>query len=285
MKAKNVFEKFEIFFAGSVIMKKNKKYTSYKWLKYVIMDFFGLRDICEVSATIHRFSINDAEKCLYEIKEDMKKGLENVYVIKLIYWEKFYKLPNYLLKNYNDWESCREDLLTREKNQFSEIWYCKNKFNKDMAFGRILFCLDESFLRLGKIQTEIVWGASARLIDDYPNLYVPFVSLTKNGFANEWVVKDAIYDERNLNNLMQEVENITRKIPIYYPEIRSIGEWLRDCGCKWLSLEFSNNAQGKFDFIDWDTDNDLFALKRWLEIAGDEVNDEKTRAISTCKGF
>ena len=47
------------------------------------MDYFGIRDISEVCTTIHRYLINDIEKCLYDVKEDMANNPGGVYVVKL----------------------------------------------------------------------------------------------------------------------------------------------------------------------------------------------------------
>jgi len=250
-------------------MEKIAAYTPNKWLKYDIMDFFGIRDICEVQATIHRFSIDSIEECMYEIKQDMVRNPEGVYVIKLVYLKKMYHLPNYLLTDFSDWEKCKANLETREMHRYSEIWYCRNEFKEDMKFGRFLFCLDELFPRMGKLQTEIVWGVSARMIEEYPKLNTPFISLTKDGLTSEWKIQDVLYAGRNQDDFMKDVEEIIRKIPVYYRQIRNIGEWLRDCGCTWMSLEFSSNVHGKFQIIDWDTDNDLNAIKKWRELKMD----------------
>ncbi len=247
-------------------MERLTKFTPNKWLKYDIMDYFGIRDIGEVCTTIHRYLINDIEKCLYDVKEDMVNNPGGVYVVKLIYVKIIYHLPNYLLVNLDDWEKCKADLAIREMKQFSEIWYCRNELTPNLAFGRILYCLDEFFPRKGAHQIEIVWGASARLIERYPELDIPFITLTKNGIVNEWDVQEVLYAGRSHDNLMQDVEGIVTKIPKYYSQIRDIGEWLRDCGCTWMSLEFSSAVFDKLHFIDWDTNNDLYAVEKWREL-------------------
>lgn len=254
------------------MMERLTKCTPNKWLKYDIMDYFGIRDISEVCTTIHRYLINDIEKCLYDVKEDMANNPGGVYVVKLVYVERIYRLPNYFLVNLDDWEKCRADLAIREMQQFSEIWYCRNELTLDLAFGRILFCLDELFPRRGASQVEIVWGASARLIERYPKLDIPFITLTKNGIVNEWDIQGVLYAGRDHDDLMQDVESIITKIPRYYRQIRDVGKWLRDCGCTWMSLEFSRAAYDKIHFIDWDTDNDLYAVKKWRELWMNRMN-------------
>lgn len=247
-------------------MERFTKYTPNKWLKYDIMDYFRIRDIKEVSTTIHRYLMSDIEKCLHEIREDMVKNPGYIYIIKLIYAEKIYCLPNYLLSNLDDWEKCRKELLIREKKNFSEIWYCRNELTSNLTFGRILFCLDELFPRKGPNKMEIVRGASARLIEKYPKLDVPFITLTKNGIANEWSIQDVLYAGCNHDCFMKDVYNIIIEVPRYYRQIRDIGEWLCDCGCTWMSLEFSSTGYDKFHFIDWDTDNDLYVIKKWRRL-------------------
>lgn len=247
-------------------MERFTEFTPNKWLKYDIMDYFGIRDIGEVCTTIHRYSISDTEKCLYDIKEDMAKKPGGVYVIKLVYVEKLYHLPNYLLINLSDWKKCKLELSIKNLQQFSEIWYCRNELAPGLIFGRILFCLDDFFPRRGANQLEIVWGASARLIEKYPKLDIPFITFTKNGIADGWKIQEVLYANRKYDSLMKDVESIITKIPRYYHQIRDIGEWMRDCGCTWMSLEFSSAINDKFHFIDWDTDNDLFAVKKWRKL-------------------
>lgn len=247
-------------------MEKIKKSTPNKWLKYDIMDFFGIRDISEVSTSIHRYSIKNSEECLYQVKDNMTKNPDCIYIIKLVYLEKVYQLPNYLLISFDDWKKCKADLTNKKLKQFSEIWYCRNVLNKSLLFGRMLFCLDELFPRGGVCQIEIVWGESARLIEEYPKLNTPFVRLTKSRSTNEWDISEVLYAGREHDELLKDVKNIITKIPRYYHQILNIGEWLRNCGCTWMSLEFSNTIYDKFHFIDWDTDNDLHAVKKWRKI-------------------
>lgn len=247
-------------------MERFTKLTPNKWLKYDIMNYFGIRDIGEVCTTIHRYSINDIEKCLYDVKEDMVKKPEGVYVIKLVYMKKIYHLPNYLLMNLSDWKKCKSELSIKTLQQFSEIWYCGNEHTPNLIFGRILFCLDDFFPRKGANQLEIVWGASARFIEKYPELDIPFITLTRNGIADEWTIQEILYANRGHDSLMKDVESITTKIPKYYHQICDIGEWLHDCGCTWMSLEFSGTIYDRLHFIDWDTDNDLFAVERWRRL-------------------
>lgn len=232
-----------------------------KWLKYEVLDYFGLRNIEEVQTTIHRFWIDEIDICLQNIMNSIKNE-GGVYVIKLVYPERIYRLPNYLLLNLEDLNICKEELKTKNLQQYSEIWYCKNDINENLAFGRILFHLDELFPRIGRMQTEIVWGASARLIEKYPNLNVPFIALEKEGLLNEWYIQKAIYAGCNHDKLISEAFDIVRKIPEYYLSIRNIGEWLYDCGCTCMSLEFSI-SYGKFHFIDWDTDDDNCVVEIW----------------------
>ena len=237
-----------------------------KWLKYEIMNHFQLRSILEVQSEIHRFPIDSYKDCLTEIWKDMQYSQDSVYVVKLVYKHRIYRLPNYLIHKPSDLDFCERNLATCTLSPFSEIWYCKNNRVGQLAFGRVLFSLDQFFPKMENILIEVVWGGSARLIEKSPAETIPYVSVTRNALSKDWCVQKLIPADREIDFIMDGVNRIVNKLPDYYRSIKEMGTWMRDCGCSYLALEFYSNQSDWIHFIDWDSDNDSIAISRWRDI-------------------
>ena len=41
-----------------------------------------------------------------------------------------------------------------------------------------------------------------------------------------------------------------------------MGEFVNECGCLSLCIEFSYTKEGKFTIIDWDSDNDMNVINK-----------------------
>ena len=122
-----------------------------KWIKHKMLTFWNLRDENDLKSTIHRYNIEEYEKCLQKIAEELGTLEGNcVYIIKLVYRNSVYKLPNFLIQSREELLICRDKLKNIEGKQFTEIWYCKNTTKKETIYGRVLFFLDELFPRIIK---------------------------------------------------------------------------------------------------------------------------------------
>lgn len=240
-----------------------------KWIKHKILTIWNLRDENDLKSTIHRYSINEYEKCLQKIDEELRSSGGNfVYIIKLVYRNSVYKLPNFLIHSREDLLTCRDKLKDVKKEQFIEIWYCKNITLKETIFGRVLFSLDELFPRIVKRKMEIVWGNSARLIEQYPNLECAFASVEIDGWEKNFRIVDVIQADKSKAEIQEAVVMLLDLLIIYQRRIIDFGKFVNECGCSSLCIEFLCENDRKFTIIDWDCDNDMKVINRISRGAG-----------------
>lgn len=239
------------------------KYVPPKWIKHKMLISWGLRDENDLKSTIHRYNIEEYEKCLQKIDEELKiSDGKFLYIIKLVYRNSVYKLPNFLIKSREDFLICKDKLKNIEKKQFIEIWYCKNTTKKEMIYGRVAFFLDELFPRIVRRKIEIVWGNSARMIEKYPNLECTFVSLETDGWGENFRLIDVIQADKSEIEIHEMIVVLLDLLCDYQSRIINFGKFINECGCSSLCIEFLYTNDGKFTIIDWDSDNDLKVINK-----------------------
>lgn len=234
-----------------------------KWIKHKMLTFWDLRDENDLKSTIHRYSIEEYDKCLQKIDDELSTSNGSfVYIIKLVYKNSVYKLPNFLIQNREDLLTCRDKLKNVKEKQFIEIWYCKNIAQKEMIYGRVLFSLDQLFPRMVTRKMEIVWGNSARMIERYPNLECTFVAVETDGWGKNFRIIDVIQADKSKTEILETLVMLLDLLSNYQSRIISFGKFISECGCSSLCIEFSYTNDGKFAIIDWDSDNDMEVINR-----------------------
>lgn len=240
-----------------------------KWIKHLMLTIWDLRNENDLKSTIHRYKIKEYEKCLQKIDEELStSGGNSIYIIKLVYRNSVYKLPNFLIQSPEDILTCRNKLKNVKENQFIEIWYCKNLTQKEMIYGRVLFSLDELFPRIVTRKMEIVWGNSARMIERYPNLECAFVTVETDGWGKNFRIVDVIQADKSKTEIQETLVMLFDLLDNYQSRIINFGKFINECGCSALCIEFSYTKDGKFTIIDWDSDNDMRAINRISQGAG-----------------
>lgn len=234
-----------------------------KWIKHKMLTFWNLRDENDLKSTIHRYNIEEYEKCLQKIAEELGTLEGNcVYIIKLVYRNSVYKLPNFLIRSREELLICRDKLKNIEGKQFTEIWYCKNTTKKETIYGRVLFSLDELFPRIIKRKMEIAWGNSARIIERYPNLECAFAAVETNGWGKDFRIIDIIQADKSKTEIEETLVMLLDLLSNYQSRIINFGKFISEYGCSVLCIEFSYTNDGKFTIIDWDSDNDMKAINK-----------------------
>lgn len=234
-----------------------------KWIKHEILTVWNLRDKGELNSMIHRYCIDEYEKCLQKIDKELSISTgEYVYIIKLVYRNSVYKLPNFLIQNRQDIINCRDKIENIKEKQFVEIWYCKNVLQKETVYGRMLLSLDELFPRIVTRKMEIVWGNSARMIERYPNLEYAFATVETEGWRKEFRIIDVIQADKSKVEIQEMIVTLLDLISNYQERIINFGKFIKECGCSLLCIEFLYIKDEKFTIIDWDSDNDMKVISR-----------------------
>lgn len=232
-----------------------------KWRKHLVLVNWRLRDEQHLKNSIRRYKITDYLTCLNDIERQLEMCPDKyVYIIKLVYREEFYKLPNIVIQSGKDLAETKKKLSEMNLTVFFEIWYCRNpKRNINTVFGRLL--IDNSVLYPSRcpVCIEMVWDSSARSIEKYPNMDCPFVAINRENWNSAVEVTEVISNGHNRNDLIFFAKKIASLLSVYTSRIREFGEYIFSCGCNHLSIEFSY-SNGELNFIDWDSDNDVRIL-------------------------
>lgn len=231
-----------------------------KWKKHLVLVNWKLRELEDLNNSIRRYAIDDYRMCIRDIDNDIKHQEDKyIYIIKLVYQQKFLKLPNIVI-------SCKADLCyalskieSYEISQFSEIWFCKNLCDNSTIFGRMLIDNGCLFPHCN-LHYDMVWGSSARIIEKYPWMDNPFVSYERSDWNESPHVTKLVARNMNSNSLIDESTRILMKLAGYRKEIINFAEYVFSVGCNSLCLEYSF-SKGELRFIDWDSDNDNNVLK------------------------
>ena len=233
-----------------------------KWKKHLTLVNWKLREREHLLRSINRYRIEDLEDCLGDIKKELaRESDECVFVIKLVYKDNYLKLPNIVISTGDDLENARDLLAVTNISKFDEIWYCKNRNKSDNAvFGRMLFGNNDLFPTRCPIRYEMVWGSSARIIEKYPLISNTFISYDSDSWNTPLVVDCLNCGERYEDEVLATSKKIIDRISKYTLEIIDFASFVFSCGCSNLCLEFSF-VDDDFSFIDWDSDDDMKAIR------------------------
>lgn len=171
-------------------------------------------------------------------------------------------IMDFMIRSREDIALCRDKLKNIKEKQVIEIWYCKNVLDREKVYGRMQFSLDELFPRIVVRRMEIVWGDSARMIERYPNLDCAFAAVEIAGWGKNFRVIDMIQADKSKTEIKEMIDMLLNILSNYQSRIINLGEFVNECGCLSLCIEFSYTKEGKFTIIDWDSDNDMNVINK-----------------------
>lgn len=236
---------------------------SQKWLKYCMLVSWKLREEKELLGTLHCYPFSEYKSCLRDIRKDMAYSEKTyTYIVKFVYPYLSYKLPNYIIENTTDLIQCRKKILNLLDSGFSEIWYCKNVNDDCNIWGRIRIDLNELFPRLVSQRIEMVWGKTARIIEHFPNIDGTFFFLEKTGWDLSYTIKEFYCKGKTKSKAYSDINRLLFQLQKYRFDIMEFCGFLKSCNCKCVTLEFLFK-ENKLFILDWDSDNDENAVKKY----------------------
>lgn len=237
-------------------------YDPLKWKKHLVLVEWELRERAHLLSSINRYFIEDYLECLEAIDCELDNSIGDYSIIvKLVYKNDFYKLPNVIVNSKADLEDAKKMIESHDLSSFSEIWYCKNKTkNNAMVFGRMLISNSQLFPNRSPIRYELVWSNSARKIERYPVTDCPFVAAERENWNSQHKILEINKSNANVDELLSYTDEIIKRTSVFTSKIKEFGCFVFSQGCNHLCLEFSFSSS-EFNFIDWDTDDDIRILK------------------------
>lgn len=209
--------------------------------------------------------MQDIERVVEDIKNDMPidGNQSSLYTISLIKNDQLHNLPNVNITNRQELENFYSK-YSKDK-QFSEVWFCKKKNNKNQTFsiGRISFNTKDQLDGMDSQILEQVWNTGHRDIEKYNGKYEKaYLKASRKDWGMRYsieklnIAKDKnIEKEQMVMQFIEAVKEVERK----REKVENLSEYLKKLGINQFSLEYLLQ-EGKFLFIDWDSQNDLKAI-------------------------
>lgn len=113
-----------------------------------------------------------------------------------------------------------------------------------------------------KRKVEIVWGNSARQMEQYPDLQGSFLTAEIDGWGNSYRIIDSISEGKTKIDLEETLRIVLINLSKFHRRIVDFGKFVNECGCTELCMEFLIVNDGEFTIIDWDSDNDMKVIKK-----------------------
>ena len=236
-----------------------------KWEKHLVLPMFGLRTMEDLENEIHRYSFQNIQKMVEDIKLDIQQEENSLYTISLIKVNQLRNLPNVNITKKEELEDFYKQYSQRQ--EFSEIWFCKKKNHENQVFsiGRISFDTRDILQDMNTQILEQVWNTNHRDIEKYNDKYDKAYLKAKR---KDWNMRYKIEDlklpktgEFEQQQMISQFMEAVKQIEIKREKIEQLSKFLKQLGINEFSLEYLLQ-EGKFLFIDWDSQNESKVIEK-----------------------
>ena len=231
---------------------------SWKWKKYQLFVSFGLIKPKDLDACVTRYDIKDYEKCLDDVKSEIKDNKHYGSFVSLVPLRKIQNLPSMRTKTINEVEQARKKLSKMDLSDVSGIWFKRIKKGnaKHSFWGRQSLMLDDMFPRILSSDLELLnmKGGFGRALNFYPYFKSDYVRLRRiDRFPFE--ITEMHAKDTPSETLCEVSNNICNKLSRYQRSIFELGEFVKSCDVRSMSIDFYCEDE-KMTFIDWDSGDD-----------------------------
>ena len=232
-----------------------------KWLKYILLDRFGIEPLQKVTAQIHRFSTEELAQAREWTTDRFQSQADNgsslMVVLKLVAWDKGAQLRNYRMFKLDDVCSTFSSLLKADLMPFAQIWCCESDVS-----GRGLNLGGRFTFAYGRTEhlLELVWFASPRLLESVriPEFANPYCRALKNANRDDFEIVEEhvppLHSESiNREMMRSDVAHVVERIGWRMTAMQRLVTLLRQEGAREVCFCFKVTA-GILSVIDWDSE-------------------------------
>lgn len=241
-----------------------------KWLKYELLDLYGLADLVYIERSIRRFRREDSSYFLSELRREIRgsgslntsQRLDGFFVTKLVPHRLSILLTNVRVYGLRDIPAVQR-AISEPNSDHEEIWLCRTRadIRTLSVAGRLLVLAD-----CGSQVIEQVWRCSPRFIENLgPDFPYPFVRAVRPGWG--WSMKiEEIHCTPNAPEtgcaLRCQLGATLRKLNASRERLEFFTDAITSLGLA-ISLEYKIEGEA-LQIIDWDTANDALVLDSLL---------------------
>lgn len=233
-----------------------------KWEKAWALVTFGIRQLSDLESGVRRFERAHWSELFNEIATALHQTPDGpvFYIVKLIHPTRLTGLPNLRVRFIADLSNLRS-YLDHAPLEFIEAWFCKTDVSGKCwsTAGRVAFSRQWS----GQI-VEQVWNESPRAIDRLgPEAMFPYVRATRPNWGWSYRIETVHTRGQTDDRLRSEFVNTMRRWEEKRDLIEGFGYFLEQVGITEYSFEYKDD--GIFHVIDWDTSDDVRAIRALRE--------------------
>lgn len=188
------------------------------------------------------------------------------YLISFITKKQEYKLPNVSINNIHELETFYEKYSHINNPKYVELWFFKKARNRDSnsLIGRIAISNRQVYNNISELENEQVieqiWSANHRNIESYnEQLGYGFLSASRTSWGRKYKInKIKTPPDTSLSTemMLSQFYQVAKEIEGKRENIEKFSKYLQSLDIKSFNLEYMLR-DGKFSFIDWDSENDL----------------------------
>jgi len=240
-----------------------------KWLKYELLDLFGLTDIAYLRKAIHRMPRSEHAAFFSRLSQAVRAAAqqgspETLFVVKFVPKRRAMMLPNVRVSCIADLQDVKRAIRDGAAD-YEELWFCRtNVSTRSLSVaGRVVV---DSTAGSNAHVIEQVWRCSPRLIETLsPAFPYPFVRARRLGWG--WSTRiDQIHLPSSAPEsravLLQQLRAALLKLNEVRDQLELFSDAIAALGLP-VCLEYKVEGR-RLQIIDWDTPNDSLVLAELL---------------------
>jgi len=240
-----------------------------KWLKYELLDLFGLTDIAYLRKAIHRMPRSEHAAFFSQLSEAVRTAAqqgspETLFVVKFVPKRRAMMLPNVRVNCVADLQDVKRAIRDGAAD-YEELWFCRTNVSTSSlsVAGRVVV---DSTAGSNAQVIEQVWRCSPRLIETLgPAFPYPFVRARRLGWG--WSTRiDQIHLPSSAPEsravLLQQLRAALLKLNEVRDQLELFSDAIAALGLP-VCLEYKVEDR-RLQIIDWDTPNDSLVLAELL---------------------
>lgn len=238
-------------------MKFFEKMVPQKWAKYDILIQHGLIDENDINHQIRRYKKHTIFSLYHDLLQLLDNSNQSFFVVILVPLDLRRNLKNYIIRNKDDLNSFFANIDC--PYPYDEIWCCEN--TSTLLCGRFLISNGNT----GNVSQilEIIENNTIRGIETINgDTAFNHVTLERPTWGWHFAKKNVFWDEER-SSLEPIVEYCSAEFEKRKDKINSFSDYLSRIGIDVYSLDFKVSGNC-FTIIDWDSANDIVAIRNGL---------------------
>lgn len=234
-----------------------------KWLKYLLLVEFRLRQLPELCAEIERVSWSARWELFERLRARLPEEAPTEFtVVKLVTARGIGQLENVRLATQRNLGKLRSRLAER-RSDIVEVWACRTRIGQNVLSVAGRLAIETRLEPFGHC-VEQVWQCSPRLLESRgPNFKFPYARATRAGWGRSYHLDELWLPKgwrRRRAAVQVDFAESMRALERGRSRLEELAEFIESAGITSYSFEYKI-VGGHLSIIDWDTNSDWEVLR------------------------